>query len=91
LLETVNAAALRIDPRHDVADRAVLARRVCRLKNHQHGVPVRGPVKPLQRSELADMVIEKALVLILRLVDGVDLGRPFIEIDLIAFGDSEFL
>jgi hypothetical protein len=33
LFETENLAALRIDPRHDVPDRAILARSVHPLKN----------------------------------------------------------
>jgi hypothetical protein len=34
LLEAENLAALRINPRHDVPDRAILTGSVHRLKNH---------------------------------------------------------
>jgi hypothetical protein len=35
MLERINLAALRIDPRHDVLDRAVFSRRVHRLKDDE--------------------------------------------------------
>jgi hypothetical protein len=37
------------------------------------------------------MLLQEALVFILRLVHGLDLGPPFLEIDLISFPDAKFL
>ena len=41
VLEAEDLAALRIDAGHDVPDRAVLAGRVHRLEDQQHGMAVR--------------------------------------------------
>ena len=63
MLEAEHLAALRIDPGHHVPDRAVLARRVHRLEDQQHGVAVGGVEKLLLRAQLRDVILQKLLVL----------------------------
>ena len=74
VLEAEDLAALRIDPGHDVPDGAVLAGRVHRLKDQQHGIAVGRVEKPLQRAQLVDVFFEELRVLLLRLVDGLDVA-----------------
>jgi hypothetical protein len=54
MLEAEDLAALRIDAGHDVLDRAVLARRVHRLKNQQQRVAVVGVKQPLPPAHFLD-------------------------------------
>jgi hypothetical protein len=91
VLEAEHLAALRIDPGHDVPDGAVLPRRVHRLKDQQDRMAVRGVVELLLGAQLLDVVLQQRLVLVLRFVDGIDLRRPFLEIDLVAFGHAKVL
>jgi hypothetical protein len=48
LLETEDLASLRVNARHHMADRAILARRIHALKNEQQRKPTRRVVKLLQ-------------------------------------------
>src|SRR5207302_8352970 len=66
-LERMHVAALRVDPGHHVGDRAVLAARVHRLKNHQQRPAVLGVEQLLQLGEPLDVFGED--VLRLRLAD----------------------
>ena len=50
MLEAEHLAALRIDPGHDVADGAVLSRRVHGLEDQQQGVTVGGVQQVLLRA-----------------------------------------
>src|SRR5664279_694135 len=59
LFEAENLTALRIDPRHDVPDGAVLTGRVHPLKNQQQRIAVGGVVKLLQRAQLPNMFFQK--------------------------------
>ena len=61
VLEAEHLTALRIDPGHHVPDRAVLARRVHRLKNQQNRMTVGRVVKLLLRAQLRDMVLQQFL------------------------------
>ncbi len=56
VLEAEHLAALRIDPRHDVPDRAILARRVHRLEDQQDRVAVRRIKKLLLLAQPIDVV-----------------------------------
>ena len=82
VFEAEHLAALRIDARHDMLDRAVLARRVHRLEDQQQRIAVGGVEKLLLLAQFRDMVAQKLLIIVLRLVDRLDDGRPFLEIDL---------
>ena len=59
MFETEHLAALRIDARHDVLDRAVLAGRVHGLKDQQQRVPIGGVVELLQRAQALDVLLEQ--------------------------------
>ena len=56
MFEAEHLAALRIDAGHHVLDGAVLAGRIHRLKNQQHGIAVGGVEKLLQRAELRNVL-----------------------------------
>ena len=58
-LEAEDLAALRVDARHDVPDRAVLARGVHRLEDHQQRVGVLRVELVLLLGELLDAVLEQ--------------------------------
>ena len=62
MLEAEDLAALRIDARHHMPDRAVLARRIHRLKDQQHRVAVGCVMKLLQRAQLRDVLRQDLLI-----------------------------
>jgi len=62
LFEAENLAALRIHPRHDVFDDAILAGGVHCLQNQEQSVAVMSVQKPLQSIELFDVMGQDALV-----------------------------
>ena len=72
MLEAEYLAALRIDPGHHVLDGAVLSGRIHGLKDQQDGMAVGRVEKLLLRAQLRDVVSQKLLVLLFRLVDGID-------------------
>ncbi len=59
LLEAVDLAPLRIDARHDVLDRAVLAGRIHGLKDQQDGPGIRGIEQLLRLGQRGDVLGEK--------------------------------
>jgi hypothetical protein len=65
-------------------DRAVLSRRVGRLKNQQDRVTIGRLMEMLQLGELRDVLFQQARVLLLGSVDRIDLRRPLLELDLVA-------
>src|SRR5450432_519281 len=91
MLEAEHLAALRIDAGHYVFDRAVLARRIHRLEDQEQRVAVGSVEKLLMLAQLFDMTMQHRLIVVLGLVDGIDQRRPFLEIDLVAFCDTEIL
>src|SRR5262249_11746771 len=58
LLEAVDFAALGVDPRHHMLDRAVLAGRVHRLQHDQDGVTVVGVEQLLSGGELLAALVK---------------------------------
>ena len=66
-------------------DGAVLAGRVHGLKNQQHGIAVRRIQQLLLRAERLDVLAQQVLVVLAGPVCRGHPGRPFLEIDLIAF------
>ena len=76
LLEGGHLHPLRVDARHDVADGAVLAGRVHRLKHDQQGVAVAGPQQLVRGLELLDAARERRLLLLLALLGEVAQARP---------------
>ena len=91
MLEAEYLAALRVDPGHDVLDGAVFSRRIHRLKDQQDGIAVGCVEKLLLRTQLRNVFFQKLLVLLFRLVDGIDLRRPLFEIDLVSFPHAKIL
>jgi hypothetical protein len=91
LLETVDAAALRIDAAHHRADRAVFSGRVGRLRDQQYGVKIRGVVEMPRLAELGHALLEQTLVLLRGFVNGIDLLRPLLEINSIALAHAKIL
>jgi DNA-directed RNA polymerase specialized sigma24 family protein len=84
MLEAEDLAALRVHPRHDMADHAILARRVHRLEDHQQGIFVRGIEALLQFVQPRHMGSELFLIVVHRCIDRLDAGRPFAQIDFVA-------
>ena len=82
MLEAEDLAALRIDPRHDVLDGAVFSGCIHRLENQQHGMAVGGIQKLLLLTQLLDMIASSLRYCASTCRTWLDLGRPFIEIDL---------
>ena len=91
MLEAEYLAALRVDPGHHVPDGAVLSRRIHRLKDQQDGVAVGRVEKLLLRAQLRDVLFQKLLVLLLRLVHGLHGRRPLLEVDLVSFPHAKIL
>ena len=91
MLEAEHLAALRIDPGHHVLDGAVFSGRIHRLKNQQDGIAVGRIEKLLLRAQLRNVLSQKSLVLLLRLVNGLDRRRPLFEIDLVSFPHPKIL
>jgi hypothetical protein len=85
MLEAEHLAALGIDAGHNVADGTVFSRRIHGLKDQQQGIAIGRIEKLLLRTQLRDVFFQKFLVLLFRLVNGFDLGRPRCEIDILSF------
>ena len=77
MLEAEYLAALRIDPGHHVLDGAVFPGRVHRLKDQQDGIAIGCVEKLLLRAQLRNMLLQKFLILFLRLVHGLDIVGHF--------------
>ena len=89
VFEAEHLAALRIDARHHMLDGAVLSRRIHRLKDQQDRMAVGRIEKLLLRAQLCDMLLEQLLICGLRVVDWLDVGRPFREVDVVAFAHAK--
>src|SRR4051794_31845264 len=74
LLERVDLHALRVDARHDVLDRTVLAGRVHRLENQQHRPAVLGVELGLQLGEPLDAFLQQTPRLLLVQVQPARVG-----------------
>ena len=91
MLEAEYLAALRIDPGHHVLDGAVFSCRIHRLKDQQDGIAVGCVEKLLLRAQLRNVLSQKFVILLLRLVDGLHVRRPLPEIDLVSFPHAKIL
>ena len=89
MLEAEDLATLRIHPGHHVPDRSVLSRRVHRLKDQQDGVTIGRIVKLLERAQSGDMIFQEFAIILLRIVYRLRSGRPFSQIDRVAFLDAK--
>jgi hypothetical protein len=74
-----------------VADDAVFSRGIHCLKDQQESVAVGCLEELLLRTQLRDVFLQKLFVLLFRFVNGIDLCRPFFEIDLISFPHTKVL
>ncbi|MOA33705.1 hypothetical protein D3C78_1550210 [compost metagenome] len=91
VLKAEHLTALRVDAGHDVADGAILARRVHRLEDHQQGVAVRRVQKALLLAQLFHMLLQPLAGGLLGFAQRLDLRGPAVEVDLIAFPHLECL
>ena len=91
MFEAEYLAALRIDPGHHVLDGAIFSGRVHRLKDQQDGMAVGCVEKLLLRTKLRNVLFQEFLILLLRLVHGRHVGRPFVEIDLVSLAYAKVL
>jgi hypothetical protein len=79
--EAEHPATLRVYPAHDVLDDPVLAGRVHRLEDEQHGVSVVGVEPALQLVHRLAVLGQHRAILIVRPVGRLHPGRPFVEVD----------
>ena len=68
--------ALRVDARHHMANRAVLARCIHGLKHQQQGMPVRRVEQALLVAQPLDLVLQHLAVRLLRLAHRLDIRGP---------------
>ena len=91
LLEAFHVASLRIDARHDVPNRAILAGRVHALKDDQQRVAIGAVEQLLLIAQRGDVLLEQGAIFLLRLVEGFDLGGRLIELDLCVWAYTKLL
>jgi hypothetical protein len=91
MFEAENLAPLRINAGHHVPDGSVFPGRIHRLKYQQDSVSIGSVVKLLQGTQLRNMLFEKLLILVLRLIDRLHYRRPFFKIDFVPFLYAEVL
>jgi len=72
-------------------DGAVFSGRIHGLKNQQNGMAIGCVKKLLLCAQLRNMLSQKLLALLLRLIYGSDGRRPFFEVDLVSFPDAKIL
>ncbi len=84
MLEAEHLTALGIDPRHHMTDGAVFPGSIHRLEDQQDGIAVAAIEQFLLGAQLLDVLLQECLVLLFRLVHGIDLRRPFFEVDRVA-------
>ncbi|OIQ69211.1 hypothetical protein GALL_491890 [mine drainage metagenome] len=89
MLKAEHLAALRVDARHHVANRAVLACRVHRLKHQQQGMAVRRVEQALLVAELLHVVSQQIVIGLLRFAQSLGLRGPADQVNRIAFADLE--
>jgi hypothetical protein len=92
LLEREHLAALRIDARHDVLDRAVFAGRVQRLEDEQQGPAVLGVEHILLFRQPCNAALEELRGLALVQLQATGVARiEVLEPEALAFGDAEWV
>jgi hypothetical protein len=89
VLEAEYLAALGIDAGHHVLDDTILSRRIHRLEDQQDRIAVSCVEDLLQRTQLCDVVLQRVLVMPLRLKHGLHVCRPFAQIDLLSLSDTK--
>ena len=90
LLERDDVAPLRIDARHDVLDRAVLARRVHRLEDQQHGPGILRVEHVLLHREPFRAALEKlGRLLLVHLEPERVAGIEVLQAEVLALRDAE--
>jgi hypothetical protein len=72
LFEAENLATFRIDSRHHVPNRAILAAGIHPLKNQQQRIAIGRVVKVLQRAQPLNVFFQEFLIILLRLAKGLD-------------------
>jgi hypothetical protein len=72
-------------------DGTVFSGSIHRLKDQQEGMAVGCLVHPLQRAQFLNVVFQQFLVMLLRLVNGIDFGWPLLEVDLVSLPHAKVL
>ena len=88
-LERRHLAALRVQPGHDVADRAVLARRINALQHDEHRTLLFGVEPELQVRESLDVLLQRLFRLGLVPVTGRGVGIAALEFRILARFDDQ--
>jgi hypothetical protein len=91
VLEAEHLAALWVDARHHVLDRAVLARGVHGLEDQQHGVAVGGVEQLLQFAEVFDVLVQPLMHLLLRRAQRCGAGGPVRQVQSVALAHAELI
>ena len=79
------------DSGHNVLDGSIFSRRIHRLKDQQDGIAVGGVEKLLQRAQLRNVLSQKFLIVLLRLVHRLHVRPPLPEADLVCFPHTKIL
>ena len=91
MLVAEDLTPLRVHPRHDVPDRAILACRVHCLEDDQHSMFGGCIVELLQLAQLPGVLGKQLLIIVFRLVERIDDRGPLLEVDLLPFRNTEVL
>src|SRR5664279_3379143 len=89
MLEAEDFTALLVDAGKDVADRTVLPGGVHSLKNEEQRIGVGRIEQALQSAQFPGVRREKLLVILCRLVERLNAGCPFLELDLLPGWNAE--
>ncbi|HZL70788.1 MAG TPA: hypothetical protein VFC29_26035 [Candidatus Limnocylindrales bacterium] len=79
------------DPGHNGLDGSIFSRRIHRLKDQQDGIAVGCVEKLLQRAQLRNVLSQKFLIVLLRLVHRLHVRPPLPEADLVCFPHTKIL
>ena len=91
VLEAEYLAALRVDPGHHVLDGAIFSCCVHRLKDQKDRIAIGRVKKLLQRAQLRNVLSQEFVIVLLRLVNGLDSRRPFLEVELVSLPYAKIL
>ncbi len=91
MFEAEHLATLRVDPGHNMPDGTVFSRRVHGLKDQEESMPVGSIVKLLHGAQLRNVILQKAFIMLLRLVKRIDHGWPLFEVDLVSLVHAKVL
>ena len=91
MFEAEYLTALRINPGHHVLDGAIFSCRIHRLKDQQDSISVGCVEKLLLRAQLCNVLSQKFVILLLRLVERPHVRGPLPEVDLVSLAHAKIL